>query len=314
MGENEYYELTMPRTTHTPSIQKNERPGEYKKNNFAGEIRQKNVVIKSDCNGKRGIRTLGRKQKYPEHKEKAQALMNELLDMTVQVWTSEENPELKTIAEECEMSPAKLRKLLITAGERDGAVYFSSTTSDHILSLHHQGKSVAEIQEKMRLSYTSVQGYLPHTQIYNLDTMSAECERIRLFRKRKTAVTALQTHKGLPDESVFLWSCVVAFEGYVFSTAGRGKDKTGSVKFKYNVSRSGGADGRHYDGEAVDGYGNEIFITSGGEQLKKSISRSTVDLALKRAREKEIGGPKALGLPGAGSYLYPILVRFGVVP
>ena len=256
---------------------------------------------------------MGRKAKHPEHKDRAAALMNELLDEVVSLWTSEKNPKLNAVAEEIEISPAKLRKLLITAGERDHTSYFTSDTADHVLSLYHQGKSVAEIQEIMGLSYSSVQGYLPHTQIYNLDTMSAECERIRLFRKRKAAVTALQTHLDLPDASVYLWKSVILFEGYVFSTAGRGKDKTGSVKFKYIVSRSGGAGGRHYDGENVEGYGNELFITSGGEQLKKSISRSTVDLALKKAREKQIGGPKALGLPGAGSYLYPILVRFGVI-
>ena len=256
---------------------------------------------------------MGRKQKHPEHKEKAQALMDSLLDEVVSLWTSEDKPEQKTVAEEVEISASKLRKLLITASVRDGVPYFSSPTSDSVLKMMEARKSVKEIQNALGLSYSSVQGYLPHTQIYNLDTMSAECERIRLYRRRKAAVINLQTHLDLPDASVFLWRCVIAFEGYPFSTAGRGKDKTGAVKFKYKVSRSGGAGGRHYDGESVEGYGNEIFITSGGEQLKKSISRSTVDLALKRAQEKEISGPKALGLPGAGSYLYPVLIRFGVI-
>ena len=204
---------------------------------------------------------MGRKQKHPEHKEKAEILMNSLLDEVVSLWTSEGRPELKAVAEEVEISASKLRKLLITAGERDGVAYFTSATADTVMKMRREGRSVAEIQEKMGLSYTSVQGYLPHTQIYNLDTMSAECERIRLYRKRKAAVINLQTHLDLPDASVFLWRCVVAFEGYPFSTAGRGKDKTGAVKFKYTVSRSGGAGGRHYDGENVEGYGNEIFIT-----------------------------------------------------
>lgn len=256
---------------------------------------------------------MGRKQKHPEHAAKSQRLMNALLDEVVALWTGQESPELKSIAAGVEISASKLRKLLITAGERDGVAYFTSATADTVVKMRREGRSVAEIQEKMGLSYTSVQGYLPHTQIYNLETMSAECERIRLYRKRKAAVINFQTHLDLPDASVYLWRCVVAFEGYPFSTAGRGKDKTGAVKFKYTVSRSGGAGGRHYDGENVEGYGNELFITSGGEQLKKSISRSTVDLALKKAQEKQIRGPKALGLPGAGSYLYPMLVRFGVI-
>ena len=143
--------------------------------------------------------------------------------------------------------------------------------------------------------------------------MSAECERIRIFRARKKAVDELQAHISLPDESLWLWRCVIAFEGYPFQTSGRG-EKPG-VKFKYTISRSAGAGGRHYNGESVDGYGNEIFITSGGEQLKKSISRSTVDLALRKAKDADgkVKGPKALGLLGSGSYLYPILIRFRLI-
>ena len=254
---------------------------------------------------------MGRKAKYPDHKDRAEKLMNALLDMTVQVWTSEKEPELKTIAEELEMSPAKLRKLLITSSVRDHQTYYSSDTADAVLSLYQKGKSVAEIQEQTGLSYTSVQGYLPHKTVYNLETMSSECERIRLFRSRKAAVTNLHAHIGLPVQSLYLWRCICTFENYPFTTSGRGGK--GGVKFKYTVSRNVGSGGRHYDGEVVEGFGNELWIITGGEEKKKSISRSTVDLALKNAREKEISGPKALGLPGAGSYLYPILVRFGLI-
>jgi hypothetical protein len=75
------------------------------------------------------------------------------------------------------------------------------------------------------------------------------------------------------------------------------------------VSKSGGAGGKHYDGQNVDCYGNEIWI----EGKEKSISRSSVDLAYKKARELGVvKGPKALGIPGAGSYLYPIFLRLGV--
>jgi hypothetical protein len=61
------------------------------------------------------------------------------------------------------------------------------------------------------LSYTSVQGCLPHSKlIYSLDTMSAECERIRHFRARKKAVSDLHDHLFLPDASFYLlasYSC-----------------------------------------------------------------------------------------------------------
>lgn len=249
---------------------------------------------------------MGRKAKYPDHKDRATALMNSLLDEVVAAWTSEDAPELKAIAKECELSSAKLRKLLITAAERDGVQYFSSDTADAVLSLYHQGKSVAEIMAETDLSYTSVQGYLPHKTVYNLDTMSAECERIRLYRARRSALSTFHTHFDLPDETLWFWKAVIAFEGYPFQTSGRGSRE--GVKFKYQVSRSGGAGGRHYSGAEVEGYGNELWVTTGGEEKKKSISRSTVDLALKRAHDKQISGPKALGLPGAGSYLFRLSV------
>lgn len=254
---------------------------------------------------------MGRRAKYPEHKEKAAALMNELLDEVVDIWTGEDNPELKAIADECELSSAKLRKLLITASVRDGQQYYDSPISNSILRLRAEGKTVAEIQQIMGLSYTSVQGYLPHRSVYNLDTMSAECERIRNFRNRRGAVDELKIHLGLPDESVWLWRCMIAFENYPFETVGRGGK--GGVKFKYNVSKSAGAGGHQYDGETVPGFGNELWVTTGGEEKQKSIPRTTVDLALKKTREKEIAGPKALGVPGAGSYLYAMFVRFGLI-
>ena len=254
---------------------------------------------------------MGRKQKHPEHEQRAKLLMNTLLDEVVALWTSEEEPELKAVAEEVEISPSKLRKLLITAAERDHASYFSSPTADAVLRMRREGKSVLEIQTATGLSYTSVQGYLPHKSVYGLDTMSAECERIRLFRARRRAVSDLHVHLFLPDASLYLWKAIIAFQAYPFTTSGRGN--RAGTKFTYEVSRSGSAGGRHYEGEVVEGYGNEMWIIKNGQRAEKSISRSTVDLALRTALEKEIKGPKALEIPGAGSYLYPMFVRFGVI-
>ena len=252
---------------------------------------------------------MGRKAKHPDHPEQVKKKMDELLDEVVEVWTSEKEPELKAIAEEIEFSPAKLRKLLITASVRDHKSYYSYPVSDMVLKLYREGRSVAEIMAETGLSYSSVGGYLPHKTVYNLDTMSAECERIKIYRRRRKAVDELKTHLGLPNESLWLWRCVIAFEGYPFKTSGRGSRE--GVKFKYTVSREGGKGGRRYEGESVEGFGNELRITTGGEEKKKSISRSTVDLALKNANGAK--GPKALGLPGSGSYLHPMLIRFGII-
>ena len=114
------------------------------------------------------------------------------------------------------------------------------------------------------------------------------------------------------DQTDILWKKIVYSEGTPFHTLGRGRNHAGSVEFTYRVSREAGAAGKHYTGESIPGYGNELWIiTESGEQ-KKSISRSTVNLAFSRAERAK--GPKALGVPGAGSYLYPIFISFGIIP
>ena len=149
--------------------------------------------------------------------------------------------------------------------------------------------------------------------------IKSEGKKKRVSEKRTAAVEELKT-TGDDNWKAALWRCVVAYEGHTFQTSGRGSRP--GVSFSYMISRAadqkGG--GRRYGGEAIPGYGNELWVTtqSGSEEetkLKKSISRSTVELGYKRAREMHgvVKGPKALGLPGAGSYIYPMLVRFGVI-
>ena len=107
---------------------------------------------------------MARKRKYPEHEAEAERLMNELLDLIVLIWTAEEEPELKMLAEETGLSPAKIRKLLITAGERDKKTYYRSELSVAVLALYHRGMTIKEIQEVTGLSYQSVHGYLPYSK------------------------------------------------------------------------------------------------------------------------------------------------------
>ena len=262
---------------------------------------------------------MGRKPKYPEHKQQADKLMNELLDGVVDIWTGIKEPQLGTVADELEMSAAKVRKLLITAGERDGKRYYDNSNADRVLRLYRSGKTVKEIAVETGLSISSVTGYLPHSKtVYSLATLSAEAERIKLFRSRQRACEELKAHLNLPDVSIYLWQAVVAFQHYPFTTLGRGKDHTGATKFSYEVSAEGKAGGRHYDGPSVDGYGNEMWVTVAGEKREKSISRSTVDLALKSALQVQeaegyVSGPRRLSTPGAHSYLYALFLRFGVI-
>jgi len=215
-------------------------------------------------------------------------------------------PSLRSVADQLNTTILRTRKLLITAE------YYSTETSRLVQTLTNEGVGMEEIMEMTHLKYASINSYLPYKNLaFNLDQTTVNADRHRVFRRRVKAVEELKTHAGLPDESLYLWKAIIAFENYPFKTSGRGNRK--GVRFTYTVSRSGGAGGRHYNGAGVDGYGNELWIVANGEKREKSISRSTVELGYKKAREMGVvKGPKALGLPGAGSYLWPVLIRFGV--
>lgn len=124
---------------------------------------------------------------------------------------------------------------------------------------------------------------------------------------KQQAIHALQSAGD--DWSEKLWKCIIAFENEIFTTSGRGNRP--GIPFTYTVTRTAGAGGRHYNGAVVPGYGNEIKI----EGKTKSISRSTAELACRRVQEMGgvVKGPRSLGIPGAGSYLYPLFVRFGLI-
>ena len=216
-------------------------------------------------------------------------------------------PSLRSVADELGTTLLRARKLLITAD------YYSTRASRLVQALAAEGRSADEIMEATGLSLASINSYLPYKNLaFNLDQSTVNADRHKLFRRRAAAAAALETAmKNGTEEELALWKAIVAFENYPFITSGR--KNTAGVKFTYTVSRSGGAGGRHYEGRGVEGYGNESRVATDGGEKKKSISRSTVDLAYRKARDLgTVPGPKALGIPGAGSYLYPIFLRLGV--
>lgn len=214
-------------------------------------------------------------------------------------------PSLRSMADQLNTTILRVRKLLITAE------YFSTKTSRTVQALVAEGKSVEEIMAVTGLGRASVNSYLPYKNLaFLLDQTTVNADRHRVFRRRVKALNELQSHMDSPDVEVWLWKAIIAFEGYPFRTSGRGSRE--GTKFKYEMSREPGKSGRHYNGENVDGFGNELWIIVDGVKREKSISRSTVELGYKKARKLGIvRGPKALGLPGAGSYLWPVLIRLG---
>lgn len=215
-------------------------------------------------------------------------------------------PSLRTVATSLNTTILRTRKLLITAE------CYSTSISRTVQTLVAEGRSVEEVMAITGLGRASVNSYLPYKNLaFLLDQTTVNADRHRVFRRRVKAVNELQSHLDSPDVEVWLWKAIIAFEGYPFRTSGRGGRE--GTKFKYEVSREPGTSGHHYNGQQVDGYGNELWITVNDEKREKSISRSTVEYGYKKAREMGVvNGPKALGLPGAGSYLYPVLIRLGV--
>ena len=212
------------------------------------------------------------------------------------------------------LSTSKIKKILITGGlwttetSRTIQTRFNLYTS----SVEDGGSgmrgadAVKRIAEELEISLVSVSVNLPYMDVvYNLPEPSANAKRCRRWKERKAA-------RG-ENWSLWLWQKIIEHEGETFTTSGRGARP--GVSFTYSISHPSTAGGRHYAGESVEGYGNELWIIKNGQRAEKSISRSTVDLALKKVQEMNgaVKGPKALGIPGAGSYLYPMLIRFGVI-
>lgn len=192
-------------------------------------------------------------------------------------------PGLNAVATEFGITALKTRKLLITAG------VYSTHLSRMIMELHTSGAEISQIMKITGLSRASVHSYLPYTKIpYKLDELSANAERIRLYRERKQKCAEfsakLSTLTEVEREEA-LWSTLADLQGCVFLTAK-------GLKFTYKIK------------------GGEMFVN----RKSKSITQATVFMAFHKAME--LGGtvaePKKLGTFGA-SYLYPIFVRLGVI-
>ena len=218
---------------------------------------------------------------------------------------SSELPSLRSVAEHLGTTVIRTRKLLITAG------YFSSPTATTVQRMKNEGKTIEEIGAALRLKPAAVYGYLPYElRPYNLPETTSNADRHKRYRATKKLRAAVETENA-EKISAALWRCVIIFEGYPFCTSGRGLRS--GVEYVYQVTRRGSSGGRHYEGESVQGYGNELFIVQNGEKKEKSISRSTVQLGFQKYLEvlKEDGsvtGPKKLGVFGA-SYLLPLFQR-----
>ncbi len=208
-------------------------------------------------------------------------------------------PSLRTIAKELGISNTKLKKLLITGGVYDFGSPGSEDMIRRILDYRRAGKTVPEICDFVGLKRSAVESCLPYEKIVYMgkdaDWMDSEkrslnAERCERYRKRKKErAKALETEREKAVEQIVdfdsLWAAIALFAGYSFQTAK-------GLEFRYTVK------------------GGEIFF----DRKDKSVTMATVKIAYEKAVEMngEVSGPKKLGVFGA-SYLFPVLVRFGVI-
>lgn len=214
-----------------------------------------------------------------------EALMRKLIDTTAEIY--QEKGEIKATALELDLPPGKVKKLLITGN------VLSYPETKQIQDLIQQGKTMAEIQHMMGLSYSTLHTYLPYTKvIYKMSEISQNAERVKAYKARKAAVDILI---GAPTDG-HLWDCIVAFQNYPFYTVS-------GLPFSYTLKK-----GRN--GE----YTKELFIDR--RENSKSLAWSSIKIAFNRAIEKQdvsFTRPKELADVRGVSYTFSLLWRFGMI-
>lgn len=214
-----------------------------------------------------------------------EALMRKLIDTTAEIY--QEKGEIKATALELDLPPGKVKKLLITGN------VLSYPETKQIQDLMQQGKTMAEIQHMMGLSYSTLHTYLPYTKvIYKMSEISQNAERVKAYKARKSAVDTLM---AAPTEE-HLWDCIVAFQNYPFYTVS-------GLPFSYTLKK--GRNGEYTKGLFIDRRENS-----------KSLAWSSIKIVFNRAIEKQdvaFTRPKELADVRGVSYTFSLLWRFGMI-
>ena len=214
-----------------------------------------------------------------------EALMRELIDTAAEIY--QEKREIKATALELDLPPGKVKKLLITGN------ILSYPETKQIQALMQQGKTMAEIQHIMGLSYSALHTYLPYSKvIYKMSEISQNAERVKTYKARKATVDTLMV---APTEGN-LWDCIVAFQNYPFHTVS-------GLPFSYILKPSRNGD-----------YTKELFIDR--RENSKSLAWSSIKIAFNKALEQQgaiFTCPKELVDVRGVSYTFSLLWRFGMI-
>ena len=212
----------------------------------------------------------GRKPSKPDYNPSA--ILQNQMDAAVALYDKEERPSLQTIADELDLNPIKVRKLLITAGvyKSDAADQVQQVFGTHRKAGLSHTEAIAATMRELNLSKASVTSYLPYEKgVYfpaetDSNNLSVGAERIRRMRKRNKVLETLLNEQT--EEA--LWAAVIEFQGYKFRTYS-------GLVFSYSLKRGRG-----------DTYTKELFIDR--RENSKSLAWSSVLLAFRKIAEKPL--------------------------
>ena len=239
----------------------------------------------------------GRKKSKPDYNPSA--ILQNQMDRAVELYDKEEHPSLQTIADELELNPIKVRKLLITAGvyKSDVADQVQRVFNAHRMAGLSHTEAIAATMRELNLSKASVTSYLPYEKgVYfpqetDSNNLSVGAERIRRMRKRNKIIEKVRIEQT--EEA--LWAAVIEFQGYKFRTYS-------GLVFSYSLKRGRG-----------DTYTKELFIDR--RENSKSLAWSSVLLAFHNIPSigSVVDRPKALGDIRGVTYIYAMFYRFGLI-
>lgn len=258
----------------------------------------------------------GRKPSKPDYNPSA--ILQNQMDAAVVLYDKEEHPSLQTIANELDLNPIKVRKLLITAGvyKSDAADQVQKVFGTHRKAGLSHTEAIAATMQELNLSKASVTSYLPYEKgVYfpaetDSNNLSVGAERIRRMRNREKIIERVKTEQT--EEA--LWAAVIEFQGYKFRTysglafsyslkkgRGRGNTESGVANEQDEACKQGGV------------YTKELFIDR--RENSKSLAWSSVLLAYHNIPQIGcvVDRPKALGDIRGVTYIYAMFYRFGLI-
>lgn len=239
----------------------------------------------------------GRKPSKPDYNPSV--ILQNQMNAAVALYGTDDHPSLQMIADELDLNPIKVRKLLITAGvyKSDAADQVQRAFNKHRISGLSHTEAIAATMKELHLSKASVTSYLPYEKgVYfpaetDSNNLSVGAERIRRMRKREKIIERVKTEQT--EEA--LWAAVIEFQGYKFRTYS-------GLAFSYSLKKGRGGS-----------YTKELFIDR--RENSKSLAWSSVLLAFHNISSigSVVDRPKALGDIRGVTYIYAMFYRFGLI-